>query len=390
MATTPWTRTILTIAVFFLTFQTEAQVLSVSETVTVSAPLATAEFTPSYKFSGDFRYRAQTTREEPKGSRKIHRILLRLGQAFQIQQDLKFTYRLMTGSVNNNGNATLGEQNATQGSPRYSIGLDQAFITYLPEKNLSLYLGKMQQFFYSAGKNFVVIDRDITPEGLGVQYSQTLKKNVLDFIVNLAGFWVREKYDNTVGKDLTDTYLSVVQGVLNYKIDENFSAHFGVGLYTFTDVKGSKPNDLVTQSTSDFRGNTADASGNYLYDYEMAQSSIELRWIKSPLEISLFFEHLKNGKADRLNEAQIYGLGLSYEKFSLSLMRQAVENDAVLAIYASADVGGQTGLRGNVLLLGYRLNKNAVVNFSHYNFDKNVETTPTDYKLSSFDVTVTF
>lgn len=389
-------RLLLVLSAFFLTVNAEAQVSATvsmgSETASVSAPLEIPEFVPSYKFSGDFRYRHQDTKDAAKENRRVNRLMLRVGQAFQMQPDLKFIYRLMTGSNNNSGNTTIGDSgSSTQGSPRYTIGLDQAYITYLPEQNVSLLLGKMPQFFYHAGKNQVLLDRDITPEGLGIQYKESFLEKKLDLNLNLASFWVREKYDNTAGNDLTDSFLNVAQATLNYKIDSNYSALLGLGTFTYTDVQGSKPNDLTVQSAADFKGNTADGSGNYLNDYEITQSIAEIKWAKSPYEVSLFFEHLKNNGADTLNEAQIFGLGLSYEKFSFSIMRQTIESDAVLAIYTSADqAGGVTNSRGNVILLGYKLSKNAVINYSVYDFEKNVESTPTDFKVSHLDLTVMF
>lgn len=384
-------RLILSIAAFFLTIHAEAQITSVSETTSVSAPLATAEFTPSNKFSGDFRYRHQDTKDASKKNRRVHRLMLRVGQAFQIQSDLKFTYRLMTGTNNNSGNTTIADGGSTQGSPRYTIGLDQAYVTYLPEQNLSLYLGKMPQFFYSAGKNQVILDRDITPEGLGLQFKESFLDKKIDLNLNLASLWVREKYNSTAGEDVTDSFLNVAQATVGYKINSDYSTHLGLGTYTFTDVKGSAPNDLTIQTAPDFKGNTTDGSGKYLNEYEILQTSVELKYAKAANEISVFYEQLKNGGADSLNEATIFGTTMSYGKFSLSLMRQTIENDAVLAIYGSADTaGGQTNSRGNVYLFGYKLNKNAVINYSLYDFERNVETTPTDYKVSHIDLTVVF
>ena len=59
-------RLILSLAAFFLTIHSEAQVSSVSQSTVVSAPLEIAEFIPSNKFSGDFRYRQQETRDASK------------------------------------------------------------------------------------------------------------------------------------------------------------------------------------------------------------------------------------------------------------------------------------------------------------------------------------
>lgn len=385
-------RLILILTAIFVTLHTKAQELSVSATETASAPVAPVEFKPTNKFSGDFRYRHQETKDDTKDTRRIHRLMVRVGQNFEIQPDLKFTYRLMTGTNNNSGNTTIADGGTnTQGSPRYTIGLDQAYVTYLPEQNLTLFLGKMPQFFYTPAKHQVILDRDITPEGLGLKYKYTLIEKVLDFNLNAASFWIREKYNSAGGKDLTDSFLNSAQAVVNYSFLPHSSAQFGLGSYTYTDIKGMTPNSLTVQSTPDFRGNTQDGSGNYLNNYKILQASLELKWRKSPYEVSLFFDHLKNNGADTGNKAQIYGLLASYDKFSLTYMRQTIENDAVLAIFTNADqAGGVTDSRGQVYLLGYKLNKNAVVNFSLNDFEKNVSTSPTTFRVSQLDLTINF
>ena len=384
----------LVLAVFILVFAgltVKAQVSSTavtSETTVVSEP----EFTPSNKFSGDFRYRHQTTHDNQKAARRVHRIMLRLGQTFSIQSDLKFTYRLMTGTSNNSGNTSLGDKSAnTQGSARYGIGLDQAFATFTPETDLNLYIGKMPQFFQSAGKNQIILDRDITPEGLALQYKKSFLEKKLDATLNVASLWVREKYDDSFGEDQSDSFLNVGQAVVSYKLPKDFSINAAYGIYSYTNIKDGKPNDFVVQSTADFKGNTSDLLSNYLYNYEITQKLIEVKWSKKPFDVTVFAELIENTAAETLNKASATGLSLSYDKFSLSYIKQVVESDSVLAIYTNSDfANGQTDSRGNILQLGYKLSKNAALSFSEYSSERAVSTFPVKHKLSQLDLTISF
>lgn len=365
----------------------------VSETATVSTTaVAVSDFVASNKFSGDFRYRHQETKDNQKEKRRVHRIMFRIGQTFQIQSDLKFTYRLMTGTSNNSGNTSIGDKSAnTQGSPRYGIGLDQAFMAYVPDTDLTLFLGKMPQFFQSAGKNQIILDRDITPEGLGAQYMYVFIEKTLDSTLNLASLWVREKYDDSFGEDQTDSFLNVAQVVVNYKFYSDYSTNIGLGLYSYTAIKDGKPNDFTVQSTPDFKGNTADLLSNYLNNYEISQKFLELKWAKKPFEVTLFTEFIENTSADTLNKANVTGVAFGYNKFSLSYMKQTIENDSVLAIYTNSDfANGQTDSRGTIIQAGYKINKNAALNYSVYDAERMVSSLSTKFVLSQLDLTISF
>lgn len=350
-----------------------------------------AEFVPSNKLSGDFRYRQQETTDNQKAKRRVHRIMFRIGQTFFIQPDLKFTYRLMTGSSTNSGNTTIAEKDKTQGSPRYGIGLDQAFITYNPETDLVFFLGKMPQYFHTAAKNQIILDRDITPEGLALQYKYNFIEKKLDGTLNLASLWVREKYDDSFGEDQSDSFLNVGQIILSQKFNSSLSANYGLGIFSFTGIKDSKPGDYTVPASTDFKGNTADLLLNYANNYEMDQKFLELKWSQKPYEVSVFAESLQNSAADTSNKASMYGVGLGYDKFSLSYMKQTIEADAVLAVYTNSDfANGQTDSRGSIISAGYKFNKNAAINYTIYDAERTVSTLPTKYKLSHLDLTVSF
>ncbi|MES2803903.1 MAG: putative porin [Bdellovibrionota bacterium] len=385
--------TVLTISVqaqVSATVVNDAPTAMVSETA-ILAP-EKVEFIPSNKLSGDFRYRHQELKDNQKEKRRVHRIMLRLGQTFSIQPDLKFTYRLMTGSSANSGNTSFGDKSAnTQGSPRYGIGLDQAFATYNLETELTLFIGKMPQLFQTAGKNQIILDRDITPEGIAAQYKYVFIEKKLGATFNLASLWVRERYDDSFGEDQSDSFLNVAQIVVDYKMPYDLSATLGYGLYSYTNIKDSKPTDIAVQSTADFKGNTADVLSNYLYNYEVSQKILELKWSKKPYEVSVFAELIENTAAPTQNKGRATGLNLAYDKFNLTYINQVIEADSVLATYTNSDfANGQTDSRGNILQLGYKMNKNAALSYSVYSSERAASTFPVKHVLSQLDLTISF
>lgn len=350
------------------------------------------EFVPSSKFAGDFRYRHQETKDNQKEKRPIHRIVFRIGQNFKIQPDLNFTYRLMTGAANNSGNISIGDKSSnTQGSPRYSIGLDQAFVTYNLKTDLNFFVGKMPQFFQSGGKNQIILDRDITPEGFGAQYKYVVIEKILDTSFNIASLWVREKYDDSLGEDQTDSFLNVAQAVINYKFYSEYSMNIGLGVYSYTAIKDGKPNDFTVQSTPDFKGNTANELSNYLYNYNIQQKFLELKWLKKSFEVLIFSEFIENTAADTMNKAHIYGFGFGYNAFSLTYMKPTVQSDSVLAIYSGSDfASGQTDSRGYIIQAEYKLNKNAALTYLVSNAERTVSKFPTKIVLSQLGLVVNF
>lgn len=200
-----------------------------------------------------------------------------------------------------------------------------------------------------------------------------------------------EKYDDSFGEDQSDSFLNVGQAVVSYKLPKDFFINAGYGVYSYTNIKDGKPNDFVVQSTADFKGNTSDLLSNYLYNYEITQKLIEVKWSKKPFDVTVFAELIENTAAETLNKASATGLSLGYDKFSLSYTKQVIESDSVLAIYTNSDfANGQTDSRGNILQLGYKLSKNAALSFSEYSSERAVSTFPVKHKLSQLDLTISF
>ncbi len=352
----------------------------------VNAP--TAEFEKKIELNGDLRYRMQSITAGPKEERRVHRLMFRVGQTIQPIQDLKITYRLLTGTAANSGNVTVGDSKSP-GSPRTSIGLDLAYASFPLTDEAQVYIGKHSQLTYAPGKNQLILDRDITPEGAGLQYKGKFLHDTVLATANLGSAWLREKYDDTLGQDLTDAFLNTAQLNLMYKFSD-FQFLIGYGIFSFTSIKDDVPASFAVGATTS-RGNTLDLLGNYQYQYEITQNYVELKWVQKPFDISIFAELDKNTAATAMNKASVYGLTIAYSKFNFSFMEQKVERDSVLALYTDSDFAdNQTASSGYIAAFGYKINKAALVSFTYFKNQQAFDLIPFNYTRSHIDFTFSF
>lgn len=337
------------------------------------------------KFFGDFRYRQQTEKQGIKDQRNLQRIQARLGVISHVHDDLKVTLRLMTGSSANSGNQTLGDEKAP-GMPRRSFGLDQAFFDYNPSSSWNLYGGKMPQTFTFVGKNQMILDNDITPEGLAVKFNQPFDGD-LELFVQGGTFWIRENYDS-VGEDLTDNFLNAGQIGLQWK-PQPWTVVFGIGSFSYSDLKDNPPGNITTGSSGN--GNTLDINGNYPTNFDIDQYFVEGKTKWGAVDLSLFFESLTNKDAADLNHAQALGLQVKYKAWNFGITKKEVQKDAVVALFTDSDFGGGiTSVRGIVSNLGYKISKKVQVQYTLYKDETAIDLVAADYDRSHLDLLMSF
>lgn len=337
-------------------------------------------------FFGDFRYRHQTEKQGAKDARMIQRIQARLGTTSQVHENLKLTLRLMTGSSANSGNQTLGDEKAP-GMPRRSFGLDQAYFEYRPSTSWNLYGGKMPQIFTFVGKNQMILDGDITPEGLGVKFSQSFEGD-LDLFVQGGMFWVRENYDSQFGEDLTDNFLNAGQIGLRWK-PQDWTVVLGFGTFSYTDLKDNPPANITSGATGN--GNTLDFSGNYPTNFDIDEIFIEAKTKVGMVDLTLFLESLTNRDAADLNKAHALGIQAQYEAWNFGFLQKEVQKDAVVGVFTDSDFGGGgTSVRGSIWNLGYKISKKVQVQYSVFKNETAIDLVATNYDRSHLDLMIAF
>ncbi|MGZ3742644.1 MAG: putative porin [Pseudobdellovibrionaceae bacterium] len=333
------------------------------------------------KFFGDFRYRHQSETQEPKQARPLERIQARLGVTAQVEENMKVTMRLMTGSSANSGNQTLGDKDAP-GMPRRNFGLDLAYFDYQAVNGLNFYGGKMPQPFTFAGKNQMILDRDIMPEGLAFKYSNAIEKD-LELQIQAGSFWIRENYDPS-GEEKTDNMLNAGQIGLQWK-SEDWTVNLALGAFSYIGLKDTPPGNLTLKGGAN--GNTLDINGNYPTNFDIDQKLIEIKKKWDAVEVLLFAEFLENTDAETLNKAQAYGLQLAYKSWTFGLAHEQIDKDAVVGLFTDSDfAGGVTSSRGYVASLGYKFTKKITLQYSVYKNQNTIDIAPLNYDRSHLDL----
>lgn len=339
------------------------------------------------KFFGDFRYRHQGETDASAKERRIHRLQARLGLTATLQENLKLTFRLMTGTDAVSGNQTLGDPKAP-GSPRRNFGVDQAYFDYQPFTAWTLWGGRLPQPFTFVGKHQIVLDADLALEGLGTRVKVPLSENV-DLFAQGGSFWIRENFDETFKEDATDTFFNAGQLGLAAKWDD-WQATVGTGIYSFTAMKDQPATNYTTLDK--VRGNTLDLTNNYPTNFDTEENFAELKYKQEKWELGLFYTQLKNRDAADLNKATAYGYFGSYGNLGFSWTQREVQKDAVLALFADSDfAGGRTSSKGQIASLFYKLTKKVQVTYTNFTNQYAIETaTPQDYKRHHLDLSMSF
>lgn len=339
------------------------------------------------KFNGTFRYRHQSAKKEFADVRNLQRIYVTFGTQVAIEENILFGFRLMSATGANGGNQTLGDS-SSPGFPRRYIGIDQAYLDFKPVSEVSLMLGKMPQFFFNAGKNQLILDQDLTPEGVGLKAKYKITEGGLEVFTNLGSFIIKEKYSGT--EDAIDAAMNVAE--LGFKIPmDSVTLTLGGGVYSFSSVQGDLVTSMTSDSPSTARGNSLNASNQYINQYQVNHYGLELAYKTGDLTATLFGDVLKNAGASNEQNGSVFGLALAYQKWSANLQSIRLEKDATIAVYTDSDFAdGETNIRGNSLGLKYKLSNNVTAGITTIKSEQNVATTATTYDRTHVDIIATF
>ena len=144
---------------------------------------AAAAWTDTIKLSGDLRYRHESIDQDGSDERVRHRVRARVGLTAKPTEDTEVVVRLASGGADPvSTNQTLDDGFTTK-----DIRLDLAYLKAKLGNGNTVIAGKMKNPLFMAGKNSLMWDSDLTPEGLAWTY-----KNDAVF-VNAVGFSIEER-----------------------------------------------------------------------------------------------------------------------------------------------------------------------------------------------------
>ncbi len=336
---------------------------------------------------GDFRYRYEWTDDESKiADRNRNLIQARIGIKGAINEEFDFNFRLASGG---NNSPTSNNQALDDSFSSKSIWIDQAFVDYHPlsVKDLKIFAGKIPNPYYSVGNSDLLLDTDVTPEGIAAVYKTKLSENV-ELFGTAGGFYVEERQLDA------DTSLWAIQGGGVWHFGEESKSHLtaGAGYYDYGNTKDRA--GLGSDSTQ-FYGN-ASTGGFYDSDFDLVQGFAEVGIPLGSLPLHVFGDFIKNTAAESNEDtAWLAGIGLGKTTtpgtWSLSYNYRDVEADALIGVLSEATFGGGgTNVKGHKFTLVYQLAKNSQVALNYYDAQRTRNGVNTDHNVILADFTIKF
>ena len=199
------------------------------------------------KWFGDFRLRHQIVDDDGRARNTVRnrtRLRVRPGLKAKVNEDVDFIFRLTTSTSPASGNQTLDDFFDSK-----DIVIDMAYVHYHPEeifghaiandliKSVNIFGGKMKNPFYRVGKNQVIFDSDVTPEGGAVKINMVCPITGMHLWTTLGGFVVEEDSDDA------DASLWAVQTGFKQDLGEcehlgNIKIVGGISYYNYGSIKG--------------------------------------------------------------------------------------------------------------------------------------------------------
>lgn len=328
------------------------------------------------EFKGDFRPRLELIdRDEdsigqPVDERRRGRFRLRFGAAAEVNDTVDFIFELASGGEN----PVSSNQSFDGGFTTKDIGINLAYVDWQAAENLNVMLGKIKNPFHRPGGHHLIWDSDLNTEGLSVQFEND------DWFAMIGGYGVEERSSGD------DSMLYTFQGGYTFQLSEAMSLTAGAGYYMYTETQGNSP-----FWNGDPFGNSVDAQGNFLYDYNQVQGFVELAMKAGNLPLSFFVDYVQNTEAPQFDTGYAFGgkLGKADEPktWEASIAYQDLEADAILALFTDSDYGGGgTDATGFTIKGKYSLMKNWMIAGTLFlnEIEENLGF-PTDYTRFQFD-----
>jgi hypothetical protein len=337
-------------------------------------------------FKGDLRYRHEQISQEGLDQRDRQRIRARLYVAATVDPKVNFLFGLASGSPND---PISSNQDMGAGFSDKPVWIDMAYFDWTtPLTGLKIQAGKTINPFLAVGKNQLIWDSDLRPEGIAGQYSK--KFDQTELFANASMFWITER-----AADKDNLLLGGQAGIKQSMDTANLT--IGAGLFDYTNAKGF---DTFYDATKSY-GNSVDANKKYLYDYRVAEAFGEYAMTKIlPVPASMYIDYATNTASDVKDKtAYLVGasLGKTAQKGSMAgqVFYRCVERDAVVATFNDSDFGGGgTNNKGFVFQYDYQYEKNVTLSSTFYMNKLGVKdvngVAPKDYNRLQIDAIVKF
>ena len=297
-------------------------------------------------WNGDLRLRYEGIDEAGEAERNRFRFRGRFGFASELSNKVQFAVRLATSD----GNPVSTNLDFGNGFSSKDIAIDRVFISWNALNNLDIALGKMGRPWFRAGDNSLIWDSDLNPEGVHARLSSGM------FFVNLGTFVVAERAASD------DSLLHSVQAGLDKRFSESSRLVFSAAYFDYTNTIGNPP-----FFRDQAKGNSVDAAGNFLHDYDIVEISAEYLMVFKGWPVSAYGVWAQNTAVDIQDTAFAVGVRVGIVdapgKMQFSYTWHDTEADAVMGIFTDSDFGaGSTDSKGHFIKVRYGLTGNIALN----------------------------
>jgi hypothetical protein len=297
-------------------------------------------------WEGDLRLRYDGTFEDGEVDNNRFRFRGRFGFASEFTNKLQFSLRLATSD----GDPVSTNLDFGEGFSSKDIAIDRVFFNWQALIDLDIAFGKMGRPWFRAGSNSLLWDSDLNPEGVNARWSPG------NFFVNLGTFVVDQRSDSD------NSWLHSMQAGMDKRLSETSRLVISGAFYDYTNTIGNPP-----FFRNKPKGNSVDANGNFIYDYDILEISTEYTTVLLDWPITFFGVWAQNTAVDVQDTA--YAVGVKVGLIStpgnvqFSYVWHDTEADAVMGIFTDSDFGGgNTDSRGHFIKARYGLTENIVLN----------------------------
>ena len=383
--------------------ETEKQISEMAKNEQVIALPDTLKWLENIKISGDFRYRHEhIDREQVQGDGSIgwrsgrdrDRIRARLMIEAMLNDEWNFVLRLATGQADIiegdiYADPVSTNQTLTQGFTGKDFWLDLAYFDYHPVNiaGLNVLGGKIKNPFYKVGKNQLVWDGDMNPEGVAGKYIMSFSDTAaLHF--NGGGFWVSEESSSA------DTSLWGAQAYIKQTIGNPDYILAGASFWDYGNIQGKQDEYGVILGNTD--GDPDPDVSTWASDFDIMEVFIEYGTKLGSTPAALFSSWVKNTVAvtDEDTGWLVGGkLGKAKDPGSMEFVYdyRDIERDAVVGAYSDSDfTGGVTGGKGHRFGINYQLTRNVQYAMTYFHNEVALQDPDLDYRRLQADLKLKF
>jgi hypothetical protein len=316
---------------------------------TACSVVCAGDWSEKVDFGGDFYFRNEYTDRDDKDARFRNRFRIRIGAGVAVNEDVKLSVRLASGSA-----APYTAAQTLDGAfSSKAINLDRAYFEWtMPAvAGMTLTAGKMANPLLRVDD--LIWDGDVNPEGAVLSKSFSVSEKIT--IVPVGGsLWLEERAADS------DTLMHIGQiAVVGEGGGVKFTA--GVTLQNAENMKGFQP---LYDTSKGFGNSTSstNAAGNRVYDvdFNCVEGFVKATGKMGSVPLSCHGQYVVNTEADADDTGYLVGVKVGKAKKPGSMQfaynYRELEKDAVIGVLADSNSwGGGTDGRGHKVAVAYQL-----------------------------------